>query len=169
MHYLRSRTKVIKIICFLVCILAAKRAFCAAAPWLQDDLVHKSGVIAIIEVSKVYPLPMEGSVMRPPFGETSTVIWGYQVAVIRILKGNIPKEPFILQFDGEGDMNPFSEGRYLAFLRESNGLYFPLTTGFRIEGDTVNWYTKPFRKKDIEHPEKGPPGTIIGPLSLIHI
>jgi hypothetical protein len=127
--------------------LSHESCLAAAAAWHQDDLVQKASVIAIVEIEGVQFNPLEATVITNG-QKWSTSLTIYQSAVLKTVKGEIPERPFILQFSEEGDMNPFEKGRYLVFLRESGGIYFPLATEFKIEDNKINWYKQPFRHGD---------------------
>ncbi len=115
--------------------------------WYQDDLVCKASVIAIIEIRNQQMIPWEIKVVGER-GDVPTLLTVYDSLVSKVIKGKIPENPCIAQLDGAGDLSPFEKGRYFAFLEISGYFYYPLVTSFKITGDQVNWYTKPFRHGD---------------------
>jgi len=106
-----------------------------------------ASVVAVVDIEDVQFNPLEATVITNG-KKWNTCLTMYKSAIVKIVKGDIPDRPFIIQFSEEGDMNPFEKGRYLAFLRESGGIYFPLDTEFKIEENMIHWYKQPFRHGD---------------------
>jgi len=115
--------------------------------WFQDDLVRNASVIAIIEIRNQQMVPWEIKVIGER-GDVPTILTVYDSLVSKVIKGRIPENPCIAQLDGAGDLNRFEKGRYIAFLEKSGFFYLPLVTSFKITGDQVHWYIKPYRQGD---------------------
>jgi len=132
-------------------ILAAtvQHGFAAAASPYEDDLIYRADVIAVIDVQEVEYVNMNWFQQRLWNGkEIESELTLYRATVVQTLKGSIPTMPFLAQWQDDGDLNNYQKGRYLAFLRESNGMYFPIVTGYEIEKESLDWYEKPFRHGD---------------------
>lgn len=126
----------------------SSRSYSMPGTWFEDQLIHEANVIAIIDIDEGQFVKEAGTLLTSikDLKEVHVALTIYHATVSETIKGKISSEPFIAQFDGDGsDMNRFEPGRYIAFLRESGGLYFPLTTYFRITEGSLSWYRLPFR------------------------
>jgi hypothetical protein len=134
---------------FLILVATIHCVFAAAATRYEDELIYTADVIAIIDVHEVDYGKLNWERQRVWKGkEFESCLVLYRATVVQTLKGSIPTRPWLAQWEDDGDLSDFKEGRYLAFLHESNGMYFPIVTGFEIAKESVDWYAKPFRHGD---------------------
>lgn len=131
-----------------------QNAFSAPASWHQDELIKKSDAIAVIRIVDTAVSPMSASILSKDGSEVPAALILYASSVTEILYGHLPKNPLIVQFDGEGDRNPLQQGIYLLFLKVEGRFFIPMETIFKITEDKVFWYKKPFLVGDYG-PEMG--------------
>jgi|GEM_PF-2935213 len=129
---------------FALILAPARVAFSAIAPWRQDELVKAADAIAIVDIHQRISPQIAGSVIGNGGTDVSVALTLYTSSTQEVLYGRISKEPLIIQFSTGCDLNPLEEGRYILFLKAEGHLFTPLATNFRINGETVFWYRKPY-------------------------
>lgn len=141
---MHSRTPLI--LAWIGILLTAPSLYPAAASWYQDDLIKASDAIAVIDIHERKFPNINGSLLQKNGEEYPTALILYTSSVVTPLFGRLPREPFIVQFDGAGDRSPLKPGRHILFLKSQGYLYMPLETIFSVKDDKAFWYRKPFLK-----------------------
>jgi len=137
-------------------VLLSQMVNAAGRALFQDELVRESDAIALVEIyGRAFP-NVTGSLESDDQTQMGLIL--YQAKIIQTLLGSIPTEPFIIQFDGYGDMNALDKGKYLIFFKAEGRLFRPLSTEFRIADDKVFWFKQPFITGDL--------GPIMGDVPL---